>query len=198
MESALERASNGYNDEVIASRFPRVRRSRPAGSSHSGLPDMEALVALARRVTGHPFARRRLIAAAAAVLLCALVIVLAVSLGGSHTNPYVRPATDAAATAQAFDDALAARDFDKICNSLFTASAREAAGGSSCAAQLSARAAGLHDIQVHTTAIQLRGDLASAMIVVHQPGQPDSSELLGLERDGSHFKVSSAGPPPEN
>jgi type II secretory pathway pseudopilin PulG len=139
--------------------------------------------------------RRRvftLLAALAALVLIAVAIVLGTSGGGS--SPAVGNARDAVATVQAFQKAISDRDYQTICDRLFTTDAREASGGGNCAAVLAQNAARIQKPQVQIRSVVLRGNLASVSVVAQVKGGPpvaDTIRLIRQKKDG--YRISSAG-----
>src|SRR5947209_8226034 len=138
--------------------------------------------------------RRRLftaLAAIAALALVAVVIVLGTSGGGS--SPAVGNARDAVATVQAFQQAISDRDYQKICDQLFTTNARDASGGGNCAAVLAENGARIQNPQVQIRSVVLRGNLANVSVVAQVKGGPPVTDTIRLVRQKGGYRIVSAG-----
>src|SRR6266576_3992678 len=106
--------------------------------------------------------RRRLYTLLAVLVAIALAVALVVVLasGGGGSNPATGNARDAVATVQAFQQAVADRDYAKICQKLFTTDAREASGGGNCQSVLAQNASRIRNPKVQIRSIVLRGNVA--------------------------------------
>jgi hypothetical protein len=96
----------------------------------------------------------------------------------------------------AFRRALAAGDFDTICNKLFTAQARAAAGGDRCPSVLQQTAGGVQDPQVRIVSITLRGNTATALVSASTAGDKPVQDTITLVRVGRGYRIVSAGEAP--
>jgi hypothetical protein len=118
------------------------------------------------------------------------------SVGGGSRDQ-TRRATGApkevADTIFAFRRALAAGDFDTICDRLYTAAAREAAGGDNCPAVLQQTAGGIQDPQVKIVSITLRGPIATALVSASTAGDKAVQDTITLQRVGNGYRIVSAG-----
>ncbi len=117
--------------------------------------------------------------------------------GSAPEPPAARDSQEVATTVEAFNRDAIARDFRTICDQLLTASARAAAGGAGCPAQLGSGAASLKDTRLSLTSIILRGDQATATITATKRGSAATAETLQLVRAGHSFRIASAVGPPE-
>jgi ketosteroid isomerase-like protein len=145
----------------------------------------------------HPsvYARRRTLAlvACVAVFAAAGAFLIARAVGGDDTPRVSGAPKDVVATVQAFGQALAARDFARICDDLFTLEAREAAGGDSCRATLAQSAAGVRDPRITIRAVTVRGDQATATVLAHQRGKRDTVDVIDLQRERGRYLIAAAG-----
>jgi hypothetical protein len=96
----------------------------------------------------------------------------------------------------AFRKALAAGDFETICNKLYTAQARAAAGGDQCPSVLQQTAGGVEDPQVKIVSITLRGDTATALVSASTAGDKPVQDTITLMRVGNGYRIVSAGEAP--
>jgi hypothetical protein len=124
------------------------------------------------------------------------VVLIASSGGGGSSNPASGNAKAAVATVQAFQKAIADRDYATICNKLFTVDAQEAAGGGNCQSVLAQNAARIRSPDVRITSIVLRGNTASVAVVAQVQGGPPVSETIRLVRQKGGYRISSAGSGP--
>jgi hypothetical protein len=138
--------------------------------------------------------RRRLYIALAALAVVALAIVL-IAGGGGDGEPK-GPTVDAraaVATVEAFQKALADRDYATICNRLFTVDAREASGGGNCQAVLAQNAARIRRPKVTIRSVVLRGNAATVSVVAQVSGGPPVGDTIRLVRQNRTYRISSAG-----
>jgi hypothetical protein len=89
--------------------------------------------------------------------------------------------------------ATAERDFELICRDLFTAAARERAGGRDCARLTRSAAAGVERPSIELDAIELRGATAQATVRTRATGQAAVSDVLLLRRRGGEWRVEALG-----
>jgi hypothetical protein len=133
------------------------------------------------------------------VLLVALVaVVLALVLvldggGGNESGPAAGDARAAVATVQAFERAIADRDFAGICDRLFTVDARDASGGGNCQSVLAQNASRIRKPKVRITSVVLRGNAATVAVVAQVAGGPPVSDVIRLVRTQGAYRISSAG-----
>ena len=139
---------------------------------------------------------RRLYALLAAVVAAGLIvaIVIVASQGGEGGSKVVGNARDAVATVQAFQKAIADRDYAKICDQLFTTEARDASGGGNCQSVLAQNASRIRNPKVEIRSIVLRGNVANVRVVAQVEGGPPVADTIRLVRSGkSGYRISSAG-----
>lgn len=139
--------------------------------------------------------RRRLYTLFAALVAVALAIVLIVDGGGDGGSSGAQgDARAAVATVEAFQKAIADRDYATICNRLFSTDAREASGGGNCQSVLAQNAARLRNPQVEITSVVLRGNAATVGVMAQVRGGPRLGDVIRLVRDKQGYRISSAGP----
>jgi hypothetical protein len=114
---------------------------------------------------------------------------------GADDEP--RPPTGAAReigeVVDRLERATAERDFALICRDLFTAAARERAGGRDCARLTRSAAAGVARPSIELDAIELRGATAQATVRTRATGQAEVSDVLLLRRRGGEWRVEALG-----
>jgi hypothetical protein len=145
-----------------------------------------------RRLIG----RRRALVVVAAAALIALVVALVES--GRDERPPVVSGTPAEAVAvvDAFQRALGSRDFATICDRLFTARARVAAGGDNCQSVLAQAATRLHTPTVEIKSVVLtRNGKATVGVVARTSGGRPTPDVIHLVRQHGRFRIASAGDP---
>jgi hypothetical protein len=123
---------------------------------------------------------------AAAVLLAPV----GCSVGGDdEPKPVAGVPKEIAATVDALGRAVDKRDFDTVCDDLFTASARKRAGGRQCAAELRSAAEGLRGPTIEIRGIDLKGDRASVRVATTAKGQDRVTDTLELRRERGQWRV---------
>ena len=131
---------------------------------------------------------------AGAVVLVALIGVLIGVLTGGEEEPKVSGAPrEVVATVMEFQAALSRRDWAGICERLYTAEARRAAGGARCASTLAQSAGGLRSPQVKIVSIVVRGEGATVVVSASVNGRPPVTDRIVLERERGRFRIASAG-----
>jgi hypothetical protein len=141
------------------------------------------------------YRRRRTVALAAlAVLAVAAIAVLVARLSGDKGTPPLKGAArDVVATVNQFEAALAGRDWRGICERLYSADARKAAGGDRCPVTLAQSAGGLRQPRVRIVSVVVRGQAATVTVAASVNGKPAVTDAIGLVREGGRFRISSAG-----
>jgi hypothetical protein len=139
--------------------------------------------------------RRRTGALAALGVVAVLVIALLVARlsGGDDTPEVSGAAKDVVATVMQFQSALAGRDWEAICNRLYTSHARAAAGGAKCPTTLAQSAGGLREPRVKILSVVVRGEAATVTVAASVNGKPPVTDAIQLVREGGRFRVASAG-----
>ena len=165
-QPALERGFCGYNARVASVASTAVDRRSPWVILGPGL--------------------------AAAVVV---VLIAVLTNGSDHSASNLASPAEAAATAQAFGQAIQNHDFNTVCDDLFTAAARDAEGGTACAATLGSNGAMLASPRIELRSVAVSRTTASATISVHQRGQPTMTEVLQLAPERGHLRVAGVQSP---
>ena len=127
----------------------------------------------------------------------ATVVMLAPAgcLGGDAEEP--RPASgppgEVAAVVARLERAIAGRDFATVCGELFTAGARERAGGEECERQLSSAAEGVERPTIEIRRIDVKGERATVEVRTDARGQARVTDTLQLRREGGRWLVEALG-----
>jgi hypothetical protein len=120
----------------------------------------------------------------------AVAAFLAGCLGGDDdAMPASAPARAIAAAVERLERATAEGDFAAVCNDVFTAAARERAGGTDCERLTRSAAEGIARPRIDVTAIEIRGDTATVAIVTRAEGQAEVPDELELRREGGEWRV---------
>jgi hypothetical protein len=92
-------------------------------------------------------------------------------------------------TVDQFERAVARRDYEIICNELFTATARQRAGGDECVTQTRTAAEGLRRPSIEITGIEVKRDRASVEVATKAEGQARVIDTLELRLIGDRWLV---------
>jgi hypothetical protein len=112
------------------------------------------------------------------------------SLGGDEdAKPASGAAAQVAATVDRLERAVADGDFATICRQLFTAGARQRAGGDDCVRQLRSAAEGLKRPRIEIQRIEVKDNRAWARVRTEAEGQALVSDELVLRREGARWLV---------
>lgn len=131
---------------------------------------------------------------ALAVAAVAAIAVIVAKLSGSTSTPAVTGAPkDVVATVMQFEVALAGRDWAVICDRLYAAEARAAAGGPKCPSTLAQSAGGLRGPRVKIVSVVVRGQAATVTVAASVNGKPPVIDAIQLVRQGGRFRIASAG-----
>lgn len=126
--------------------------------------------------------------------VAAMLAPIGCSVGGDdEPKPVSGAAKEVAAAVERFEQAVAQRDFKTICDELFTASARQRAGGDDCVAQTSAAVEGLRRPRLQIEEIQVSGDSASVEVATQATGQARVTDSLQLRKADGRWLVEAAG-----
>jgi hypothetical protein len=87
-----------------------------------------------------------------------------------------------AATVDRLERAVAAHDYETVCDQLFTASARRRAGGGECAAQLGSAGEDVKRPKIEIRGIDVKGSRATVKVATQAEGQALVSDTLQLRR----------------
>jgi hypothetical protein len=119
---------------------------------------------------------------------------LAGCLGADEEPQPARGAPRAIAeVVQRLERATADGDFAAICRDLFTAAARERAGGGDCARLTRSAAAGVERPSIELVAIDLEGASARVSVRTRATGQAVVSDVLLLRRERGEWRVEALG-----
>ena len=116
------------------------------------------------------------------------------SLGGDdEAKPASGPTAEIAATVDRLERAVAKRDYETICNQLFTPRARKRAGGAECASQLGSAAEGVKRPRIAIEAIVVEGNKAVVSVRTTASGQASLKDKLQLRRQDGRWLVEALG-----
>jgi hypothetical protein len=116
------------------------------------------------------------------------------SLGGDdEPQPVSGPAKEVAAAVERFEQAVARRDFKTICNELFTATARQRAGGDDCVAQTSSAVEGLTRPRLQIEEIRVSDDTAAVKVATEASGQARVIDSMELRKADGRWLVEAVG-----
>jgi hypothetical protein len=120
----------------------------------------------------------------------AVAAILAGCLGADdEPRPAGGAAREIGEVVDRLERATAQRDFGLICRDLFTAAARERAGGPDCARLTRSAAAGVERPSIELDAIELSGAGARATVRTRASGQAAADSLLILRRRGGEWRI---------
>jgi hypothetical protein len=129
------------------------------------------------------------------MFIMAMVAILAptgCSLGGDEEPQPVSGVTkEIAATVEQLERAVAREDFATVCDELFTATARQRAGGDECERQLRSTAEGVERPRIEIQRIDVKGNRATVKVSTTATGQERVSDELGLRRRNGEWRVES-------
>ena len=116
------------------------------------------------------------------------------SLGGDdEPKPASGPPAQIAQTVNRLERAVATRDYETICDQLFTARARRRAGGAECARQIASAAEGVKRPSIEIQAIDVNGDRATVKVRTRAQGQARVSDELRMRRQSGRWLVEALG-----
>jgi hypothetical protein len=125
----------------------------------------------------------------------ALLALSGCSLGAdeerSKTEPARGAAKEVAATVASLDRAVRQRDWRTVCDRLFTAAARERAGGKDCARLVSSSAGALRGPRIELVGIEVKRGGAEARVRTRARGQAPLTDTLTLKRAGGRYRIES-------
>ena len=88
---------------------------------------------------------------------------------------------------------MAKRDYETICNQLFTPRARKRAGGAQCARQLGSAAEGVKRPRIAIEAIAVEGNKAVVSVRTTASGHASLNDKLLLRRQDGRWLVEALG-----
>lgn len=116
------------------------------------------------------------------------------SLGADEeAKPAAGAPAQIAAAVDRLERAVGERDWATICDQLFTARARQRAGGDECARQLRSVAEGVRGPSIEIEAIDVTADRATVRVRTEAKGQARVSDELQLRRQGGRWLVEALG-----
>ena len=122
--------------------------------------------------------------------VAALLAPAGCSLGGDEEpKPVTGVPKEIAATVDRLERAVAGHDYETICNQLFTAQARERAGGDECESQMSSAAEDVRRPSIKIERIEVKADDATVEVVTQAEGQARVSDTLDLRRSGARWLI---------
>ena len=146
--------------------------------------------------------RRRPIGIAAVVAAVALAVgvgLIETGRGRDRPPPVAGTAAEAVSVVDAFQRALTTRDFAGICDRIFTARARAAAGGDNCQFVLAQAAVRLRAPTVEIRSVVLsKTGAATVGVVAGTAGGRAGPDVIRLKRERGRFRIASAGDAPRD
>jgi hypothetical protein len=111
-------------------------------------------------------------------------------LGADEEPEAVRGAPrEIAQVVERLERATAAGDFAAVCDDLFTAAARERAGGDDCVGLTRSAAEGIERPSIALHAIQVEGERARVRVTTRASGQAEVPETIELRREEGEWRV---------
>ena len=122
--------------------------------------------------------------------VAAILAPVGCSIGAdSEPQPVSGVPKEIAATVDRLERAIAKGDYAEVCDKLFTAAARERAGGTDCAKQLTSAAEGVNHPAIVIRGIDVKGNLAAVKVATTAEGQARVIDTLQLRRQGGRWLV---------
>jgi hypothetical protein len=123
----------------------------------------------------------------------AVAVLFAPSSCSLGADDEAQPASGAtarvAATVDRLERATAEKDWDSVCEELFTAAARRRAGGRDCPRLLRSSAARLREPSIEIRGIDVAGERATVAVRTRAEGQPPVGDSLELRREAGGWRV---------
>jgi hypothetical protein len=110
-----------------------------------------------------------------------------------ETVPAGGAARDVAGVVERLERATAGGAFGTVCDDLFTAAARERAGGDDCERLTRSAAEGIARPRIEMKAIDIRGGRARVEVTTHAAGQAAVPGVLELRREQGEWRVEALG-----
>jgi hypothetical protein len=122
--------------------------------------------------------------------VAALLAPVGCSVGGDEKpKPVTGVPKEIATTVDQLERAVAGRDYKTICNQLFTAQARERAGGDECVSQMSSAAEDVRRPSIKIERIEVKADDATVEVATQAEGQARVTDTLDLRRSGGGWLI---------
>jgi hypothetical protein len=109
--------------------------------------------------------------------------------GDEEATPARGAARSIAAVVERLERATARGDFATVCDDLFTAAARERAGGADCERLTRSAAEGITRPRIDVSAIEIEAGRARVEIVTRAEGQAAVPDVLELRREPDGWRV---------
>ena len=110
-----------------------------------------------------------------------------------EAEPVRGAARDIAGVVERLERATAERDFATVCDDLFTAAARERAGGVDCERLTRSAAEDVARPRIEMQAIDIRADGARVEVTTRAAGQAEVPAVLELRRERGEWRVEALG-----
>jgi hypothetical protein len=107
--------------------------------------------------------------------------------------PATGAAKEVAETVERLERATAGGEFATVCDALFTAAARERAGGEDCERLTRTAAADIARPEIEMDAIRISGDTARVEVTTRAAGQAEVPSVLELRREQGEWRVDALG-----
>jgi hypothetical protein len=112
------------------------------------------------------------------------------SLGGNdEPKPVSGVPKEIVATVERLERSVAQRDYETICNELFTARARQRAGGDECVTQMRSAAEDVSRPTLKIQRIEVNADRATVDVATKAEGQARVTDTLELRRIGDRWLI---------
>ena len=136
--------------------------------------------------------RGRILGAVAA--LAGVVLVGALLFGGSEDSgddprPITGSGKQVAEVVTHLERATRRRQFEVVCDQLFTRAARTRAGGGNCVRLLRSTAKDVHRPRIRLLGVRIIGKRAEARVRTLAQGQAAVEETIDLQREGGRYRI---------
>jgi hypothetical protein len=112
------------------------------------------------------------------------------SLGGNdEPKPVSGVPKEIVATVERLERSVAQRDYETICNELFTARARQRAGGDECVTQMRSAAEDVRRPRLKIERIEVNADRATVDVATKAEGQARVTDTLELRHIGDRWLI---------
>jgi hypothetical protein len=112
------------------------------------------------------------------------------SLGGNdEPKPVSGVPKEIVATVERLERSVAQRDYETICNELFTARARQRAGGDECVTQMRSAAEDVRRPTLKVERIEVNADRATVDVATKAEGQARVTDTLELRHIGDRWLI---------
>ena len=89
------------------------------------------------------------------------------------------------------EDALAARDYGRVCDVIFSPEGRRRAGGEECRRRLARTSDGVRDPQLELVSVRRGGDVAIARVRAWSEGERPAIDVVRLVPGGGGYRIES-------